>query len=109
MSATRGGFALALALGAAACGSKPASSAPSLPPRPPGCDVAVFHDAPDVATENIGPVSASCDESVPDQECLRQLEDEVCKLGGHVVWGVDETPKVEGGKKRLFGRAARRK
>lgn len=96
---------LALAASAlAACGGaeKPAR----FPKREAGCDVQVFQAAPGVPTENIGSVQATCDDFVADAECLRTLKDEVCKLGGDVVWGVDETPRVEGSKKTFSGRAA---
>jgi len=77
-------------------------------PRAKGCDVKVFRDAPTVATENIGPVSATCAQDVPDAECLRTLQDETCELGGDVVWGVG-APVAAGTKKVLSGRAAHTK
>lgn len=79
------------------------------PPRPEGCDVKVFHETPTMATDNIGPVSSTCDESVEDSDCMRTLMDEVCKLGGDVVWGVEPNPTKELGKKKFFGRAAHTK
>ncbi len=85
-----------------ACGGAPSK----FPARPEGCDVKTFADAPRVQTENIGTVSSVCDESVTDESCLRQLKDETCKLGGDVVWGVPDKPKLENGKKRYSGRAA---
>ena len=57
-------------------------------------------------TENIGTVSAVCGDDVKDEDCLRTLKDETCKLGGDVVWGVADKPEMKGGKKRLSGRAA---
>lgn len=100
---------LALALVAAAsilaCGgsSQPAGKYPA---QPEGCAVQVFPETPPMQTDNIGPVSASCDESVSDADCLRTLQDQACKLGADVVWGVDPTPTMELGKKKLSGRAA---
>ena len=85
-----------------ACGGAPSK----FPARPEGCEVKTFSDAPRIQTENIGTVSSACDESVPDESCLRQLKDEACKLGGDVVWGVPDKPKLENGKKRYSGRAA---
>ena len=76
------------------------------PPREPGCAVEIFYGAPTSRTVNIGPVSASCTEDVSDQDCLRTLKDQVCKLGGDVVWGVDEKPKMDLGRKKWSGRAA---
>lgn len=88
----------------AACGGGGAPS--KFPPRAEGCEVKVFKDAPRLQTENIGTVVAVCDESLSDDECVRQLKDEVCKVGGDVAWGVPDKPTLKDGKKRLNGRAA---
>ncbi|MEO7113775.1 MAG: hypothetical protein ABI183_25270, partial [Polyangiaceae bacterium] len=85
-----------------ACGGEPRSRYPELPP---GCTVALYHGAPQGRTVNIGPVNASCDQDVSDADCLRTLEDQVCKLGGDIVWGVGD-PHLDLGKKKLNGRAA---
>lgn len=70
----------------------------------------MFHDDnPTYQTENIGAVSASCDESVSDADCLRTLQDEACKLGADTVWGVNDPAKKDAGKKKYFGRAAHQK
>lgn len=66
----------------------------------------MFEEEPSYATDNIGPVQARCDESVSDADCLRELKDQACKLGADTVWGVSDTPTLEGGKKKLSGRAA---
>lgn len=101
---------VASALLLAACGSssKPEGKYPS---RQPGCEVQVFTETrlPTYATENIGVVQASCDESVSDEECLRELKDQACKLGADTLWGVGDEPRREGGKKKLSGRAAHQK
>ncbi len=77
-------------------------------PRAKGCEVKIYPDGPTVPTENIGPVSATCAQDVPDAECARALQDQVCELGGDVVWGVG--PSVAAGmKKVLSGRAAHTK
>lgn len=94
-----------LALLAAGC-SPGAAGDSKYPPRPEGCEVQVFVDTPTVPTDNIGAVSASCEDSVSDADCLTTLKDEACKLGGDVVWGVDPKPTLEGGRKKLYGRAA---
>jgi hypothetical protein len=92
----------------ASCASK--QEQPSkYPPQKEGCEVQVFQETPTAQTDNIGPVSSTCDESVPDQDCLRTLQDEVCKLGGNVVWGVEPNPTKQLGKKKFFGRAAHTK
>lgn len=101
------GLALIAGSLCAACGGAERPS--KYPPRPEGCDVTVSEDAPGGATDNIGPVSASCADSVSDDECLRTLKDQVCKLGGDALWGTDGRPKLDLGRKRLDGRAAKRR
>ena len=86
-----------------ACGG--AGSA-KFPERPEGCAVEVSSGAPHGQTENIGPVNAWCDEQSSDEECLKALRDQVCKMGGDVVWGVPSKPKREDGKTKRSGRAA---
>ncbi len=93
----------ALAL-VAACSSTP--NRPALPERAAGCPVELFYGSPKSDTSNLGRVSATCGESVSEPECLRQLQDEVCKLGGDVVWGVSERPERVGEKNKFSGRAA---
>ena len=90
---------------AAACGPSSAANA-KYPPRPDGCDVAVYEQAPRAPTDSIGAVSARCDEITSDAECLRELQDQACKLGADLVWGVSPKPRMESGKKVLAGRAA---
>jgi hypothetical protein len=87
------------------CHSDPDKQA-KYPARDPGCEVQVFPEAPTYSTDNIGPVSASCEESVSDDDCMRTLKDQACKLGGDTVWGVNEKPTMQSGRKRFFGRAA---
>ncbi len=73
--------------------------------RERGCAVQVFDDAPSLKTENIGPVRALCDPDDSRETCLRELEDQVCLLGGDVLWQV-EGPTQGGDKQRMNGRAA---
>jgi hypothetical protein len=84
----------------------------SRPPLPRGCAVQVFRDAPPPRTENIGTVTAFCSEADSGDACLRELEDQVCLLGGDVLWQVDG-PKPEvtanGMGQRMRGRAAHTK
>lgn len=95
-----------LVLGALGCGGEKVD--PRFPPRPEGCAVEVFHDqAPTMATDNIGTVNANCTDLTSDQDCLRTLKDQVCKIGGDVVWGVEPTPTIKNGRKLLNGRAAK--
>jgi hypothetical protein len=81
-------------------------------PRERGCAVQVFVDAPAMRTENIGPVTASCAESDSRDVCLRELQDQVCLLGGDVLWQVDgpHTEETQTGvRQRMNGRAAHSK
>jgi hypothetical protein len=69
----------------------------------------VFVDAPPMKTENVGPVTALCAADDAKDVCLRELEDQVCRLGGDVVWQVDgPTPEStsNGNRQRMRGRAA---
>ena len=91
-----------------ACSSPPPKET-KYPPQPPGCAVEVFPETPNKQTDNIGPVSASCDDSVSDADCMRELKDQACKLGADVVWGVEPNPTKQLGKKKFFGRAAHTK
>lgn len=91
----------------AACGG---GSPSKFPAKPAGCEVAVIHDgAPPYPTENIGPVSSMCSDVVSKDACLRELQDQVCKLGGDVVWQVPDAPREANDKIYWSGRAAKRK
>jgi hypothetical protein len=89
-----------------ACGGAPGPAVGGFPPRPEGCAVKLFHESPTGPTTNIGPVRASCAADVADSDCLRTLEDQVCKLGGDLVWGVADKPRVFGDRNLWEGRAA---
>ena len=101
-------FFLALALATSVgCGAPAAPG--KYPPRAEGCDVTVYPESPTVQADNIGPVSATCGDDISNDDCLRTLKDEACKLGGDIVWGVADTPAKVQGKKKLAGRAAHTK
>jgi hypothetical protein len=76
--------------------------------RERGCPVQVFDEAPPMPVENIGPVAAVCAPDDSKDVCLRELEDQVCLVGGDVLWEV-EGRVVEGGKQHERGRAAHTK
>jgi hypothetical protein len=97
----------ALLLLVSACSSPPKEG--KYPARQPGCEVQVFPENPPYQTDNIGPVQATCDESVSDADCMRTLKDEACKIGADTIWGVSDNPTKEYGKKKFFGRAAHQK
>lgn len=100
---------VALTTLALACGNSGNEPPSKYPPRQPGCEVRIFPEQPSYPTDNIGPVSSSCDESVSDADCLRTLMDEACKLGADTVWGVSDKPELKLGKKRFNGRSAHQK
>lgn len=103
--------ALVTALAAAAlagCPSPPETMT-KWPAQKEGCAVQTFPDRPQYNVDNIGPVSATCDESIADADCLRVLMDQACKIGGDTVWGVEDKPELKNGKKWFSGRAAHRK
>jgi len=103
-----GRVAVAAAVSVVACGGGGGATDARYPKRPDGCDVALYRDIPTVPSHNIGTVHAACDESVPPDDCVRTLKDEVCKLGGDLVWGVNE-PERRDGKVQYSGRAAHTK
>jgi hypothetical protein len=98
-----------LVLSVVACGGGAAEKDSRFPSRPEGCDVKVFPESPTTPTDNIGPVSATCGDDISNDDCLRTLKDQACKLGADVVWGVADVPSQSQGKKRLSGRAAHTK
>jgi hypothetical protein len=78
-------------------------------PRERGCTVQTFADKPPFNTENIGPVSALCTTDDTREVCLRELQDQVCLLGGDVLWQVDGPAPEDtqnGPRQRMRGRAA---
>ena len=83
-----------LSLCVLACGSNPP---PQMPPKPKGCDVTVYRGAPPegVSVTRLGHVSAPCGKNDADSDCIRALQDEVCKLGGNVVYEVPDKPEQE--------------
>ena len=99
---------LLVTLTLAGCPAAPDKDA-RFPARAEGCEVAVFPETPSMPTDNIGPVMATCGQDISNDDCLRTLKDQACKLGGDVVWGVADVPSQSQGKKKLAGRAAHTK
>jgi glycyl-tRNA synthetase alpha chain len=93
----------ALAFATTGCGDKKPSKYPA---REDGCAIAISRDAPASRTDNLGEVRASCEEAVSEENCLRTLKDEACRLGADVVWGVDDKPVRNGLRLEWRGRAA---
>jgi hypothetical protein len=98
----------ALSAGSALLGCGGGGGDARFPKRPEGCEVALYHDIPEIPTDNIGPVHAACSEDVTPDDCIRTLKDAVCKLGGDVVWGVGE-PQRKNERVHYNGRAAHTK
>jgi hypothetical protein len=76
--------------------------------RGTGCEVRTYDRAPPMPTENVGEVTATCAADDSREVCMRELEDQVCRVGGDVLWQVDG-PRVDGDKQRVTGRAAHSK
>ncbi|MDB4947255.1 MAG: hypothetical protein JWP97_6789 [Labilithrix sp.] len=91
---------------ATACGGSTSAGGTKWAARKEGCDVAISNDAPGVPSDNIGTVNATCASDVSDEDCLRTLKDQVCRLGGDLAWGVEPAPRMINGKKQFSGRAA---
>jgi len=98
-----------VALAASGCAAPEKDSRHRYATRKEGCDVTVFPENPSMPTDNIGPVQSTCSEDTKNEDCLRTLKDEACKLGADVVWGVSDVPSNVLGKKRFAGRAAHTK
>jgi hypothetical protein len=90
----------------AACGGPSTDASAKYPAQPEGCPVKIFPETPPMSTDNIGTVNASCGMDISNDDCLRTLMDQACKLGADVVWGVADAPDTSGGKKHYSGRAA---
>lgn len=78
------GLAVALAVAAASCGG----SAPDAryPTREDGCAVRSYPGSPTIPVDELGVVKVEC--SANGGACERKLMNEVCRLGGDVVWGM---------------------
>lgn len=78
------------------------------PEQPAGCAVTEYQDSPIVPVHVIGRVRASCGRSASADDCKRTLKDEVCKLGGNVVYEV-KSAEGEDDRTILTARAAHTK
>jgi hypothetical protein len=94
------GFALPLGVGCARTNATAGD-------RMTHCDAALFRGEPPVSVDVLGPISVTCEDSTSDEECLRLLELEACRIGGDVVFDVVEKSRLDSGKLRWEGRAAR--
>lgn len=96
-----------IVLAAVACGGA-APSHSRYPAQPAGCSVIEVLDLSTTPLHNIGRVSSICGRSVPEADCKRTLEDEVCKLGGDAVWGI-ETKEIDPDHVQMSARASHTK
>jgi hypothetical protein len=78
-------FALALAVGA--CSGSSGHGA-RYPRRPPGCELALYHNLPAGAWDDIGPVEVDCYLDESEIACLGRLRTEACRMGGDIVYDV---------------------
>lgn len=78
------------------------------PPRGDGCQVIEYQESPLAPVHVIGRVRASCGRSSSADDCRRTLKDEVCKLGGDVVYDV-KSAEGEDERTILTARAAHTK
>jgi hypothetical protein len=103
----------ALLLSVSSCGASDGARANAAhPPLPRGCTVQAYPNVPPPRIENIGTVGAFCSEGDSRDACLRELEDQVCLLGGDVLWQIEgPTPEAtaSGMGQRMRGRAAHTK
>ena len=79
---------------AASCADPPP---PKLPAKAKGCEVTVYRGAvPDgMKVTPLGEVVTDCGKNDADSDCIRALQDEVCKLGGDVVYEVPSAPEPQ--------------
>jgi hypothetical protein len=102
-------IALALAVALTACGGGGKEIASKYPAQPEGCPVKIVRGTPTVPTDNIGVVTATCGAEAPAEQCLRELQDQACKLGADILWGVPEGPEMKFDKQFWSARAAHTK
>ena len=88
-------FLLLAVLMSASVGCTRVAAKPSYPPRPAGCEVVLFRGESPVPADAIGMVTAACEDGLPDADCIRRLQDEVCQAGGDVAWDVTDGSKVD--------------
>jgi hypothetical protein len=68
---------------------------PRYPPRDAGCQMQVFigkipQGLPKY--DDLGRVDAICGSDISQKDCLRELQDQACKLGGDLLYDVPDQP-----------------
>ena len=64
------------------------SSAPRYPRRPPGCALAIYHQLPAGAWDDIGLAEVDCYIDEGEIACLSRLRTAACKMGGDIIYNV---------------------
>jgi hypothetical protein len=97
-----------LLVAAVSCGGGAPKTDARYPPRPAGCDVQLFRGKiKSIPYDDIGRVDAICGNDIGLEECLKELKNQTCKLGGDLVYDVpDEPEKPSPDKIRVTGRVA---
>jgi len=86
-------FALPALLLLASCGGN-AKIDSHYPPRPAGCDVKVFHGkVAGIVYDDIGRVDSICSNDMGRDQCIVELKNQTCKLGGDIVYDVPDDPE----------------
>jgi hypothetical protein len=101
-------FALGTLLSAlASCGGG-VKTDPRYPPRPEGCEVKLYRGkVQGIAYDDIGRVDSICSTDIGVEECLKELKNQSCKLGGDIVYDVPTDPEQPAPDKvRFTGRVA---
>jgi hypothetical protein len=93
-------FVVSLALVTTACGSPQrgsgtgGSAANRAAARPAGCEIEVVREGVPARPTNLqGEAVARCTHDAANEaQCMRQLQDEACRLGAVVIWNVRSQP-----------------
>jgi hypothetical protein len=86
-------FATLSAFALVAC-SGGAKTDPRYPPRAAGCEVQIFNAKipGSIKYDDLGRVDAICGNDISEKDCLRELQDQACKLGGDLLYDVPTEP-----------------
>ena len=79
--------ALVAACSLAAC-SGSSGRDPRFPRRAPGCELAIYHELPPGAWDDIGLVQVDCYLDESEIACLGRLRTEACRMGGDIIYNV---------------------
>src|SRR5262249_8036486 len=76
-----------------ACGGG-AKTDPRYPPRAAGCEVRIFNGkiTGPMKYDDLGRVDAICGNDISEKDCIRELQDQACKLGGDMLYDVPTEP-----------------